>query len=54
MTFHSEGAIMTKLSTGICIVVQNAVEGRTPHDRVQAERPLRPNKIETQVQAGAA
>jgi len=42
---------MKKLSTGICIVVQNAIEGRTPHDRVQAERPL---KVETQIQARAA
>lgn len=42
---------MTKQSVGICLVAQNAVEGRTPHDRVQAERPA---KIETQIQARAA
>lgn len=42
---------MTKLSTGICLVIQNAIEGRTPHDRVQAERP---EKIEAPIQARAA
>ncbi|MFJ6322294.1 MULTISPECIES: hypothetical protein [unclassified Rhizobium] len=42
---------MTKRSAGICLVAQNAVEGRVPHDRVQAERP---EKVETQIQARAA
>lgn len=42
---------MTKLSSGICLVAQNAVEGRTPHHRVQVERP---EKIETPIQAMAA
>ncbi|WP_296441278.1 hypothetical protein [Rhizobium sp. 60-20] len=42
---------MKKLSAGICLVAQKAVEGRTPHDRVQAARPA---KIETQIQARAA
>jgi hypothetical protein len=30
---------MTKLSEGIDRIAQNAVEGRTPHERVQAPRP---------------
>ena len=42
---------MTKQSAGICLVAQKAIEGRTPHDRVQAERP---EITETQIQARAA
>lgn len=30
---------MTTQSTGIDRVAQNAIEGRTPHERVQAPRP---------------
>lgn len=42
---------MTKQSGGISLAAQNAVEGRTPHYRAQAERP---EKTETQIQARAA
>lgn len=42
---------MTKQCAGICLVAQNSVEGRTPHDRVQA---VRPEKTETPIQARAA
>jgi len=42
---------MKKISAGLCSIVQNAIEGRTPHYRVQAERAV---KVETQIQVRSA